>query len=175
MYAIRPIRLIAHVFMLALCLLLTSCGDAPTLDPPIVRWGQDVCAECGMILSDDRYAAAVVAIHDGERHEYLYDDLGEMLAHPPKTEGAVKQWARDMRTRQWIDASRAHYIRSRTLHTPMGYGVVALNDLQDAQALRDEAGGELLTMHDWSDTGPADPDTAPADQHRHAVPIGDRP
>lgn len=175
MYAKRPIRLIVHTFMLALCLPLASCGDDPTLDPPAVRWGQDVCAECGMILSDDRYAAAVVAIHDGERHEYLYDDLGEMLAHPPRTEGAVKQWARDMRSRQWIDASTAHYIRSRRLHTPMGYGVVALNDLQDAEALRDETGGELLSLNDLSDTGRLGRDAARADQHRHAVPTGGRP
>ena len=128
-----------------------------------------------MILSDDRYAAAVVTIHKGERHEYLYDDLGEMLAHPPSTQGDVKQWARDNQTRQWIDASTAYYVRSRRLHTPMGYGVVAFANLQDAEALRDKIEGELLALSDLSNTDHLGPDAASGDQQGHTVPAGDRP
>lgn len=175
MHKIIPLHQI-HFLVLLICSLgLVSCADEPTLDPPEVRWGQDVCAECGMILSDDRYAAAVVAIHDGERHEYLYDDLGEMLAHPPDTKGSTRQWARDMQTRLWIDASTAYYVRSRLLHTPMGYGVVAFANPQDAKALSDENGGELLTLHDLSAADPHGHDAAPPDQDNHAMPAGDRP
>ena len=173
MYAKRPIRLIAHVFMLALCLPLMSCGDAPTLDPPEVRWGQDVCAECGMILSDDRYAAAVVAIHDGQREVFLYDDVGEMLAHPPKTGGDVRYWARDMRARGWIDATSAHYVRAQSMHTPMGYGVAALTDPREAQKLRDETDGQVLTYAELSATG-AVGNTVPT-PHHHAPHSGDKP
>lgn len=172
MNAIFPLRPTGFTILLACCLALAACGDEPTLDPPEVRWGQDVCSECGMILSDDRYAAAVVAIQDGERREYLYDDLGEMLTHPPEAKGTVKQWARDNQTRQWIDASTAHYVRSRRLHTPMGYGVVAFTNLRDAEALRDETLGELLTLNDLSDTDTPGHGDTPIDQHNYAAPAG---
>lgn len=163
MHTIIPLHQIVFILLLTCCLALVSCADEPTLDPPEVRWGQDVCAECGMILSDDRYAAAVVAIYDGERHEYLYDDLGEMLAHPPDTKGSTRQWARDMQTREWINTSTAHFVRSRLLHTPMGYGVVAFANLQDAKTLSDENDGELLALHELSATDPHSHDAAPAE------------
>ncbi len=170
-----PLRPTGLTILLTCCMALVSCTDEPTLDPPEVRWGQDICFECSMILSDDRYAAAVVTIQMGERHEYLYDDLGEMLAHPPSTEGNFKQWARDNQARQWIDASSAYYVRSRRLHTPMGYGVVAFANLQDAEALRDETEGELLALSDLSNTDHLGHDAASEDQHGHTVPARDRP
>jgi copper chaperone NosL len=162
--------------LLASCYLsLASCGDVPTLDPPDVRWGQDVCVECGMILSDGRYASAAVAIQNGERQIYLYDDVGEMMAHPPKTKGSLKYWARDIQTQEWIDAATAYYVKSRDLHTPMGYGVVALADTQKAQELRDITNGLFLTFTVLSVPAARDDVDQAAPPHDHTPPAGGKP
>ncbi len=128
---------------------IAGCGEPPTLDAPVVNWGQDVCVDCGMILSDERYAAAVVTIEQGERQVHLFDDVGEMVTSRRKFADPSKRWVRDAQARQWIDAESAFYVRSTQLHTPMGFGVAAFADAAHAQAKRDEVDGEQLRAGDF--------------------------
>lgn len=130
--------------------LLAGCGEAPTLDAPDVRWGQDTCDVCGMILSDERFAGAVVTIEAGERRVALFDDIGEMLAaqrrapSPPKY--PQRLWVTDSDTKQWIDAESAHYLKSDQLHTPMGFGVAAYADAQVARDAQEQWGGQVGSL-----------------------------
>ena len=62
-----------------LLVLLTACGQDAPAGPPTVRYGQDPCAGCGMIISDDRFAAAWVD-PAGEAAPRLFDDGGGMGA-----------------------------------------------------------------------------------------------
>lgn len=134
--------------LLVTSIALTGCGESPTLDPPDVRWGQDVCAECGMILSETRYAAAVIYLVDGERNVRLFDDIGEMfeIDDPPRHD--VRYWVGDAGTERWIDAETAVFVRSPAIHTPMGRGVAAFADEADAEKLRAETDGVLLRFAD---------------------------
>ena len=138
------------IALLACLAALVSCGKPPTLDPPQVRWGQDVCVECSMILSDDRYAGAIVVIENNERQIHLFDDIGEMIASKTKYEAPFKRWTCDAQTRQWIDADTAFYVRSPKLHTPMGYGVAAFGQASQAQKKQNDVDGELLRFDDFA-------------------------
>ena len=58
-------------------LALAGCGGAAdTTQPPEILYGQDVCDECDMIISEEKYAAAYWT-EEGEARRF--DDVGEML------------------------------------------------------------------------------------------------
>ena len=49
-----------NLFILPILLfLLAACAQGATeLNPPEIRYGEDVCADCNMIISDPRFASA---------------------------------------------------------------------------------------------------------------------
>ncbi|MEZ4563452.1 MAG: hypothetical protein R2853_12005 [Thermomicrobiales bacterium] len=58
-------------------LFLGSCGgQTETRLPPKISYDRDTCTRCGMIISDERFAAALVA-PDGSVQ--LFDDVGEVF------------------------------------------------------------------------------------------------
>ncbi len=47
------------LLFLALALLAAGCAQGTAeIKPPEIRYGEDVCVECKMIISDPRFAAA---------------------------------------------------------------------------------------------------------------------
>jgi len=79
----RPVTVLG----LAAILLTTisGCNRDEGAAPPTIHYAEDVCALCGMIVSDERFACAVVAPGDGERFVAIYDDIGDMLANKTAT------------------------------------------------------------------------------------------
>lgn len=136
-------RTVARI--VALLLVTTACAGAGTTSgPPEIAYGRDLCVECGMTISEVRYAAAYRI--DGE--PYRFDDIGGMLLHgiehgvlgPDSTE----VWVHDFETEAWVAASSAWYVAIDGLATPMGYGVVAFTDRARAEAHAAAHGGTLL-------------------------------
>lgn len=126
-------------------LALTGCGGEPadTARPPEINYDRDTCDRCGMIISDDRYASGLVAA-DGSAD--LFDDIGEMLKSVRETGlGTDRAWVHDWLSREWIDATTAIYVRAAPELTPMGTGIVAFKQRQDAEAFAAERDGQLLT------------------------------
>ncbi len=124
--------------MALVTLALTGCDDRPLSGPPELRLGRDECAECGMLIDDDRSACAVLVDDRGLRSHLLFDDLGCLLDH--EREGldgrtVVERFARDYETRAWVPAELAHYIvaPSDELPTPMGSGLAAFAARDDAE------------------------------------------
>ena len=86
-------------------------------------YDRTVCEECKMAISDPRYAAEVIG-PDGKA--YFFDDPAcaiLWLSRRPSI-GRVKIWVKDVKTRKWIEANKAHWIYGDP-HTPMGYGFAA--------------------------------------------------
>lgn len=85
-------------------------------------------SECGMVITDLRYASQVVA-RDGKT--WFFDDIGCMAAwlsaRPFKDEAMV--WVHDLESGAWIDGRQAWY--SRTDQTPMSYGFGAHKAYQE--------------------------------------------
>lgn len=131
----------------ALLLATAGCGRLDPAAPPAVHYGQDVCAACGMIISDERFAAAMVVIAEDGRYEArLYDDVGCLLAEDATLPGerVTARWIHDYRTRAWLAAQRAAYVHSPDLHTPMAFGLAALAGPEQAAKLAAELDGGVL-------------------------------
>ncbi len=121
------------VYGLLFALLLPSCqSKSGEPQPPDILYGQDVCDECGMIISEARFAAATVVV-DGPAHKF--DDIAEMVIyHMDHPNENVRAWfVHDYNTEAWIRGETALYVMSDEIHSPMGGGVAAFGRRTDAE------------------------------------------
>ena len=51
--------------------------DGLVRGPPDIVYGRHICLECGMIISEERVAAA----YEWEGEDRVFDDIGDMLIH----------------------------------------------------------------------------------------------
>ena len=131
--------------------LFAGCGAEPLAGPPDLRLGRDECAECGMLISEDRCSTALLVDAAGRNEHRMFDDIGCMLdwEHDHAGETPVLGWfVHDHGTRSWIGGDDAHYLLTdpQSLATPMGSGIVAFADAAAASRKREECGGEVLTL-----------------------------
>ena len=114
-----------QLFYLVLFLVLViGCEPRNKEKLPIkVTWDRDLCTECRMALSDNRYAAQIV---DTKGKNFLFDDIGCAVIWLRKQEWkeSARIWVSDVQTTQWIEASKANWLFGDE-HTPMGYGFSA--------------------------------------------------
>jgi copper chaperone NosL len=158
-----------HLILLATLLLLTltACSGTPNAvdpTPPTIHYGEDICEFCGMITSEERFAAAYVT-SDG--HSHIFDDISDMfLAHLKMQEEVVAFFVHDYEDKSWIRAETAHYTLSDRLTTPMASGLAAFTSAEKATALAEELGGEVLTFDELMDHYQ---ENSPAQQHSHSA------
>lgn len=126
-------------------LLLSGCAQGiAEARPPEIRYGEDTCANCTMIISDPRFAAAYAhEISPGRYTQLAFDDIGDMLLYAAKNPDhkIVNWYAHDYKTEEWLDATSAYFVVSDAIASPMGHGIAAYAVEEEAQ----EMGGELLT------------------------------
>lgn len=116
----------AVIALLAVTPFVVGCA-AQTEGPEKIRWGREVCAMCGMIISDPRFGTEV---RGGREHELTkFDDIGDALhwltmqdwADDPETE----IWVRDYETgTRWLNARETRYVSG--VVSPMDYGFGAI-------------------------------------------------
>jgi copper chaperone NosL len=143
--------------LLPVFLLVTAaaCAGDRSTGPPEIHYGLEECRHCRMIVSEERFAAAVV--EDGEAAPF--DDLGCLVAHlrergdgvPADSSGAgndMVAWVHDYPTGGWLPAAGAHFVRDPEVITPMGSGLLAFADRARAEEVATGAEvwswGELL-------------------------------
>lgn len=132
--------------LVALSLVLPlGCGREDDVDtPPTIRYGQDVCVRCGMIISDPAYAAAYRTAGGETR---LFDDLGEMVLHNrQQSEATTAVFVHSYETRDWLRAEEAYFVVSSGLRTPMGVGVAAVGTEAEATQLAARVQGAVMTF-----------------------------
>jgi copper chaperone NosL len=133
---------------LAAALLLVGCAGAPDDGPPTVYFGQDVCARCSMIVSEESFATAVVTEVDGRREALAFDDIGCLFDWEAKAEQPVAaRWVSSHDLTGWVKAESAWFARSADIRSPMGSGVAAFGDRAAADRLAGERAG---TVTDWN-------------------------
>jgi copper chaperone NosL len=118
-------------------LLTAACNSAPDLEsPPEIRYGEDTCTRCLMIINEARFAASYV-IGTGEvRH---FDDLGEMFSYLHQyPENVVIYWVHDYDTGEWLKGRDAFYVAGTGFRTPMGFNIVAVSTEERAESLAAE-------------------------------------
>lgn len=161
------IKRLTLLVIILLAAVLAGCQSEPALDqPPEIVYGEDVCDQCNMIISEPRFAAAYY-LPDGTAR--LFDDIGNMgLYHAQHHEDVATFWVHDYDTEEWLDARQAFFVRSDMLRTPMGHGVVAFADRANADALAAEHEAMVMSFEElvaYYDAGEGQMDMDEHDSH----------
>jgi copper chaperone NosL len=133
--------------LVALTLLVAACASAEASGPPDIKYGRDICVNCGMIISEARFATAY-RTPGGE--EKKFDDLGDMVVYGIDS-GELAQasgvWVHDFETEEWTEATSAFYVPTLAAATPMGHGILAFSDRERAEQFATDLDGEVI---DWA-------------------------
>ncbi len=139
------------VTVCVLALLLVGCSRGQTeIKPPDIRYGEDKCADCDMIINEPRFAAAAVhEVDNGTYESLLFDDIGDLLRYMKENPGLkyVASYVHDYDTEAWVDATKATYVQSSEVRTPMASGLLASDTAEKAQALATQFNGAVM---DWA-------------------------
>jgi len=132
--------------LVLLSIAASACANqANAAGPPEIVLGRDLCVECGMLITEERFAAA----YRFEGEAYRFDDIGGMLLHGTESgelpAAGDDAWVHDWESRAWMSADTAWYVVAPGLVTPMGYGLVAFADRAAADAYSIERGGEVFS------------------------------
>lgn len=132
----------------SLPLLLASCGGkkASGSEPPAIKLGRTVCDRCGMIISEERFAAGIV---DSDGNAQVFDDAGEMIATVQEEDlNDRRVWVHGSPSLDWMDARDAWYVVTMEIPTPMGTGVFPF----DTEAAANEFAAEhAATVYSWDE------------------------
>lgn len=127
-------------------LLLTACGANANAEPvpPKIHYGEDICEFCGMIVSEERYAAGYITAEGQER---IFDDIGDMVqSRLQKPDEAKAIFVHDYDEHTWIKAETAYYALSENLPTPMLSGLAAFASAERAKEFAGESKGQIFTF-----------------------------
>ena len=146
--------------LLVLLTSLAACERADTDGPPTVYLGDSVCAQCNMIISDERWATSTVFAGPRGPDPRLFDDFNCQVTYEaeyPELD-VVERWSHSHATREWIRTEEASFLMSPGLRTPMGSKAAAFATATEAEAVRGELDGDLLNFEAlWARLGPSDP------------------
>lgn len=128
---------------------IISCKNESEKKPVEILYGQDSCERCKMIISEKTYSAEYILL-DGEARKF--DDIGCMIHFQNGEEGKgdkiLAQYVRDYNTGDWIDATKAYFVRSKDIITPMGHGLAAFKYEESARRLADKVHGTVFSNLD---------------------------
>lgn len=144
-------RRLCLTFTLIGLALSAGCGsnvDAGPIPTPQFVFGEDLCDECSMIISEQRFAGAIGVRTRGRVKHLLFDDIGEMAAFELPPHDEARYFVHDMLTSVCLPAEDAHYMRAKTLRTPMGTGVAAFRAASDRDATLAQFPGDKLTWEE---------------------------
>ena len=136
-------RTLRGVVALLALLVVGACASGPV---PI-HWGEEECAHCQMVISDERYAAQVV---DSRGKAWKFDSIECMLGFlgdDARSSGGYVAYVADGRD-GWLPAESSYFVQSEQIRSPMGGGYIAVGDEASAAARAREVGGSVLRWED---------------------------
>ena len=116
---------------------------------PKIQYGQTPCDGCGMIVSDQRFAAAlIIEMPDGERRPAAFDDIGCMIDYEREHhDGTVlARFVKDVTTGQWIPAEKANFVRGKSIQSPMASGIAATATPEGAEKFAADHNASIQTL-----------------------------
>ena len=140
-------RPLLAVLTALLVLAAAACGSGSSeAKPPEIRYGQDICDQCGMLISDERFAAAYVTAAGEARR---FDDIGDLLAYDAEhSEDVAAYWVHDYDTADWLGAEDASFLSTPGVTTPIASGLVALDERSLADELAESDGGDVMAWNE---------------------------
>lgn len=136
-------------------MMLGGCGEADPDAPPQILLGDSVCAECGMIVSDERFGTATIIEDERGSQALIFDDFNCQklfeLKHPQL--GVITRWSRDYDTLEWFRTCDGYLAQSHRIHSPMASGVASFATHEDATALAQSLEGVVITYESYDPSG----------------------
>jgi len=131
------------LLIIACTLIITACGN----DPEPINFGEDNCAHCKMMITDEKYGAELVT---DKGKIYKYDSIEcllEKLHNKTFRDDQIgSMWVIDFSNpRTLIDARSAYYTQNDEFRSPMGLNVQAFGDVSNFEKFFNENDGEKLT------------------------------
>lgn len=126
---------------------LACSGSEASASEPKVRFGEESCSRCGMVIDDRRFAAAWITPQNDERH---FDDMVCLLgaAAEEAPPAGSRYFASDFDSETWLDATTARYVVSPDITSPMASGIAAHGT---AEAADRHAHDHAASTHGWHD------------------------
>ncbi|PVW15866.1 nitrous oxide reductase accessory protein NosL [Marixanthomonas spongiae] len=130
--------------ILFLALLFTACE----VKPKKINYGSDNCSYCNMTIVDRQHASQLVT---DKGRAYSFDAIECMVNyHKEHTDQAVALYlVNDFKNPgELIDATKATYLISPEIPSPMGANLSAFNSQQEAEKTQAEYSGE---RYNWEE------------------------
>lgn len=131
------------IFSILVAIGLISC----TIEPKPIEYGKDACYYCEMTIVDKIHGAELVT---KKGKVYKFDAAECMVYHIHEvdtSEIALYLTNGFKHPEKLIDATKATYLISKQVPSPMGANLSAFNSKEDAANLLAEKGGKLYTWH----------------------------
>lgn len=128
------------ITVLSLIFFLSSCEVAPQE----MNYGSDACRFCKMTIVDTQHASQLVTI---KGKSFKYDAVECMLNHLAKWDQAeVKYYLVSdySKPKKLIDATKAHYLISESIPSPMGEFLTAFSQKEKRDEILQKTKGEGL-------------------------------
>lgn len=111
---------------------------------PNIKLGKEACFHCGMIISDERFAAAR---RQSETKELHFDDIGCLISSSRKLASTVSvtYFVHELEGDGWIDGPTAGYVTAPNVKSPMGYGLGAFKTAETAKVFAERYSGKTTT------------------------------
>ena len=123
----------------AMAMLIGAC----TPKPQPIDYGKEECAFCKMTIVSPQFASEVVT---QKSKAFKYDAIECMLQAPQEDKVALYLVSDYLHENTLIDATKATYLISKEIQSPMGAHLAAFASKEDAQKIQAEKGGDL---YDW--------------------------
>ena len=137
----------------AVLLVAAGCASGPP-PPAALDVVNERCRFCRMAVSDQRFAAQLVAAHE---EPMFFDDLGclrAFLEGKPALPSSTLTYVSDHRTKVWLRAEDALYTRNDAIATPMGSHVIAHASAASRDADPDARDGRPVALSEMFPAGP---------------------
>lgn len=137
---------IFSILYFAVFVLLSACSN----DPVPIRFNEDQCAYCQMIISDQRYGTELITT---KGKIYKFDSIECLAAYLIEDKKDAKNlqsiWTIDFKyPEKFIDAKEAWYLHSDLLKSPMGLNLSSFTDKNAAENVKNVFPGELIRWKD---------------------------
>jgi copper chaperone NosL len=128
--------------LLILIISLMSCS----IEPEPINFGHDECVLCKMSITDHKYGAEIV---NKKGKTFKFDALECMAKYIVEkeidTENIHSIWTVDYTNPgQLIDAEKAHYLRARSLPSPMAMFLTSFPNQNELKKVKEQHEGDIL-------------------------------
>jgi copper chaperone NosL len=138
-------------------ILLSGCtGKSSENVPPEIALGKDACDNCFMLINEKKFAASI-RLENGEAKRF--DDIGCMIQYLDKIKseaahrnlslgGSIIEayWVYDFISGKPLKAQNAFFVSTKNNSTPMGFGIEAFKNKEDAINSADQNKTDVMSF-----------------------------